>query len=1058
MTTYHIKSEAGLQGPFTLAQIRQIELTNTMLVKRTGGAWSSPESFAELKDYVVYIDALVQVENLDGLSYYYADSGQFYGPFTITELGSLGLNSKSHVAVGRPTRWFPVGNIIGLLDKLQAVYDKLMQEWEKANARPADVVDERQLQQLIDDCNRIDISAPGDTQEQRRLWMEQYCSYESLAEDILTKAQRLCQYNREKGIRTANAGNFLLQVKDLLDGRRLQMPSFVEQIFALADPSKRTWSELSRSNVKDEPYIRIGEIKKTYDVFDNTVLFHTPVFAPLMNARHLVVDYRDRDKQQALDIVNTVLSRLLLNYPSGLLKIHTVDADEMDGTSAAFFQLKPSIYQVYSSNRDIEGCLQEMVQHIEDVIHNVLTPTETTLYAVNQHRESQEPYRMLVIEDYPNGLSELSQDLLKRILRNGIRAGIMVILLRNTEMEQRMTNDSRRSQLCIEDLGCPLYSISVNDSSVDYDCVSEYKILDVVDYVNEGFNLAKKEIIQFADYVPDKDYWWTANSSSNALIPFGVGKSRQQVALRISQADAQNTVLVIGLPGSGKSVFLHTIIVNAAIHYSPEELQMYLLDFSGVEFNTYALHNFPHARVIGPEAEREFGLSVLQELKAEGERRMILCRENNVNNIVELRRVCPDQKVPRLLIIIDEFQKLFEIENDAISREATSIIHTIIQEYRKFGINLMLATQRLTGLSSVLPYHLIANRVVFKSTEQDFNTLINKSASAGEIQLGNGECIYNSQAGESRASKETKCFYLTDQEKEAYLEQMSRMTALREDVAVPETLVFRSDECPANFLFAREHEQPQELPESVGAYMGESIAISETHVYAELRHESGNNMLIVGGEKSVAEPLVLKVMDSFMAQHTDESAEFYFYNFMRRENPLNAPLREDIEAMSECFPIHECATEEDVLGSLGAVKSLIEERIQDSSLPQKHIYLAFITFEQGRMFEKGGRRGDDPSESGNLLRYILEKGPSVGVFVILQMDKLACFDRLDAKLQYFRHRIALQMTEGESNKILDSSMAMKLYQPSKPYSKYRAYYKDVQLNTVVKFKPYKINL
>ena len=68
---------------------------------------------------------------------------------------------------------------------------------------------------------------------------------------------------------------------------------------------------------------------------------------------------------------------------------------------------------------------------------------------------------------------------------------------------------------------------------------------------------------------------------------------------------------------------------------------------------------------------------------------MTLCRDNEVSNIVELREAAPNLKVPRLLVIIDEFQKFFEVENDAISREAKSIIHTIIQEFRKFGINLM---------------------------------------------------------------------------------------------------------------------------------------------------------------------------------------------------------------------------------------------------------------------------------------------------------------------------------------------------------------------------------
>ena len=50
-----------------------------------------------------------------------------------------------------------------------------------------------------------------------------------------------------------------------------------------------------------------------------------------------------------------------------------------------------------------------------------------------------------------------------------------------------------------------------------------------------------------------------------------------------------------------------------ALNYSPEEAEMYLIDFKqGVEFRAYSANGLPHARVIAIESEREFGLSVLQ--------------------------------------------------------------------------------------------------------------------------------------------------------------------------------------------------------------------------------------------------------------------------------------------------------------------------------------------------------------------------------------------------------------------------------------------------------------
>ena len=57
--------------------------------------------------------------------------------------------------------------------------------------------------------------------------------------------------------------------------------------------------------------------------------------------------------------------------------------------------------------------------------------------------------------------------------------------------------------------------------------------------------------------------------------------------------------LVAGKTGSGKSTLLHALITQLALNYSPDEVELYLVDFKkGVEFKTYATHGLPHARAI----------------------------------------------------------------------------------------------------------------------------------------------------------------------------------------------------------------------------------------------------------------------------------------------------------------------------------------------------------------------------------------------------------------------------------------------------------------------------
>src|SRR5439155_16183610 len=120
--------------------------------------------------------------------------------------------------------------------------------------------------------------------------------------------------------------------------------------------------------------------------------------------------------------------------------------------------------------------------------------------------------------------------------------------------------------------------------------------------------------------------------------------------LALGKGTAQH-VLIAGKTGSGKSTLLHALITNVALHYSPEEVELYLVDFKkGVEFKTYATHELPHARVVAIESEREFGLSVLERLDAELRLRAEKFRAAGVQELRNYRQANSGQVLPRILL------------------------------------------------------------------------------------------------------------------------------------------------------------------------------------------------------------------------------------------------------------------------------------------------------------------------------------------------------------------------------------------------------------------------
>ncbi len=811
-----------------------------------------------------------------------------------------------------------------------------------------------------------------------------------------------------------------------------------------------------------------GDITTEHEIFGETICFEWKHFIEILNHKHLEVCYNRASKQRSLDFANALIGNLLASVKSGEVIVTMIDTEEMDGTCSVFKQLNRKIFNILVRPDDIRKCLDGLEQRMENIIRDLLHDSVNSLFDYNLAKENKEPYHLLVIKDFPQGIYQESLYLLKSLLKNGIRAGIHVLLLVNEDEINRSEEHKRIfhgmdweavNKLCdTYDFVRGNYFIQEKGKAEDIhvDTLSEKQLYEIVQKINTNLEIKKEEILPVADYLLPQSEWWDKSSASFIEIPFGISKHRRIQTLKITQESGQNSVVVVGIPGSGKSVFLHSVICNAAMKYSPDELEMYLMDFSGVEFNTYAEHNLPHAKVIAPEAEREFGLSILNKLKEEGERRMNLCRElstsqEQIRNIVELKGKHPEVYCPRILVVIDEFQKLFEYENDNISRQAHVIIHIIIKEFRKFGINLILATQKLSDISnSILPRDLIANRVVFKCSPMDV-ALIGESVMP---RLTTGECIYNSESGIKEANHKIQTFFMDNESMNKILTDLKTF-ALTRAIVSKETLVFRSSDLP-DFRNRRPVTKPSLSPLEVTVHFGQPISISDTDVCANIMQISNDNILIIGGESSVAESIAYFAANSVTTQYEDLEAEFYFFNFMRPDNPLN-----------DCFEAFKCegvlnsvfvSKQDEVLSVLQEIKEKIDLRMQDDTCQQRHVWLFIYAFQLAQMFKMSGRRGDSVSECGQLLRFILANGPLVGIFTILQVDNEPNLRQLDNVIGCFEHRVVLQMDENGSNRIIGSDMASKLYVINRASSVFRGYYYNNKNRILNKFKPYCIKM
>lgn len=1093
-TLYFAQLDDETFGPFALETIYNMRLTPDILVLTSDtNTWLPASEYPELVDSLdlslyeleqssqsSYDDTQIHINNsyisgqypqapsfTERSIFYVSRGGNPYGPYTLDALASVAISDDTDVSLDGMTTWWKARDISGLLNTLQAIN---MTPQQASHRQPVEeppahssANSNEEISRIL---NQIQELHPGRNQLYRKVFSSKEAERDYLVEeynqsfnDLLALVGKLASICEDCSLSRRAIAMVVGIVNDTANIINNHYMTAIDRLYS--DTSNFTTSAISvgKTNFRLLPPLEDVEIERID-------------FLSVLGDKNLYITYDKDSEFKATDFTNSVIAKLYAANPARLIETIVIDTDFMTGLADTFKLLNRDLYKVVSRPEDIRATLTTLQDRASAILRNLLVNKGTTLQDYNSTHENKEANILLVLKGFPHGLSSDNLENLKRLSNVGPKVGIYIIILTDKDFVNYMdprssasfdvsefNNNSnlyhfKQSGNSLTDILGTSDVDNVMEGNTRFETLTEGEIRSIVRDINGKCEMKDDVIVSFSEYLPTKEMWWSNASAKQIEIPFGLGNDMLVKSLKITQESGQNTAVVIGIPGSGKSVFLHSLICSAAVKYSPDELRMYLIDFSGVEFNSYAIGKLPHARVIAPEAEREFGLSILNELVEEGSRRMSLCRDHNVSNIVDLKRVAPEIKVPRLLVIIDEFQKLFEIENDFIAKEANSKIHIIIQEFRKFGINLILATQKLPS-GSFLPRDLIANRIVFKSAPNDFDTLITTEDKKGIPRLRTGQCIYNSESGAAYGNEIVQGYYTSRNDIDALLAQL---TEFEKDKAYTreQIKVFRSNEQP-------EFRKRRMLPHHVGyrgagqaipIYVGESVSVSDYDVSFELNHENGNNLLIVGGESAVAENICFHSLLSASVNHEQDNATLVVINGMRADNPLNQPIMDTLSAMpfTSLFP----QKIEDIEATLTNIKDVLDERRTSGETDYTNIYIALFDAQSCRAFDPvSNGRIEKASNSSALMEYIIKNGPAVGVFTIMQIDNVASVSRIGSVMPAFNHRVVLQMPDRESQNVMNSDAASKLFIFNRPSSIYRAYLYDKLRNTSIKFKPYK---
>ena len=367
--------------------------------------------------------------------------------------------------------------------------------------------------------------------------------------------------------------------------------------------------------------------------------------------------------------------------------------------------------KIYTSQEAMADRLLKINAQIDEFIQEKLGNRYKDILDYNLNTPNRaEPITLLILYDFPSGMDGRSIDLLTNILRNGNKCGVFTIICYNPNItfsryesiDERLEQISRYCAVVdYKDGHYSLlpYNLQINTPELlSYNAVDEF----IQDYVEKA-EAIKKQGLSFKDILSKELF--SMNSSKSMKIPVGVGDGDSIVSITIGEGSSHHG-LIAGATGSGKSTLLHTLIMSSMLHYSPDQLHLYLMDFkSGTEFKIYESVKLPHIQLLALDAMQEFGESILENLVAEMEKRGSLFKEAGQTSLKGYVQAT-GKALPRILVIMDEFQILFnDSTNRKVAMNCAELTKRIVTEGRAFGIHLLMATQSTKVISDLTLSH-----------------------------------------------------------------------------------------------------------------------------------------------------------------------------------------------------------------------------------------------------------------------------------------------------------------------------------------------------------------
>ena len=632
----------------------------------------------------------------------------------------------------------------------------------------------------------------------------------------------------------------------------------------------------------------------------------------------------------SIRLVQTIMQEALRGTAPGQLELIVFD-DALSGLASPFAPLNEGgerLLNVVHDEQDFKATLRYLRDHVQEV--NRKTRGESPSLVDFRYKAGYpvEGYKLVVVSTDVSFLDDASQIQLSILLNAGPAAGVSFLI-------HSMTLGANKQLVLMCDyLKVKPPGVIERDGADpiwDWTPPKPPHLIKTADETAKYLAATKATSIPFAE-VQALDAHWRRTSTNGLTFAMGLDGDRILEVTLGDELNQRHNMLVTGAVGQGKSNFLSVMIHSLCQRYAPQELELYLLDFKeGVSlqpfFDEITGQYLPHARVLGLDADQEFGQSVLRHLHELYRARMKAFKAADVQNLQQYREEYPDRPMPRVVVVIDEFQMMFA-ERDRASDEIAALLVRGVRLFRASGIHIVLASQTIGGNTSLMGsageglFAQVPIRVALKnSVTESRATLGDRNDAASRLRAR--EAIVNLEYGEITANMKAVIAHANEQvlrSLRAYWWREAKGTTSAPYVFLGERR--RSLAADADRLRAlRASRRPSLL-------LGARIEVDGRPLEVSFRREIGRNAAVIGSGDAV--PVVQSMAISLAAQVP--RTRFAVLDLLEDSPSWNESRQTFVRVMSKLGADVEMVSKADTPGFIQELASTLDDRQETADL------------------------------------------------------------------------------------------------------------------------------